>query len=102
MSNVIQEVNFAGSGLNTDDDLNFIANGDAPFRLNVMVSANEASGVLENILGNSLSVDITDHKLSLSQTYTTVASYYNRLTRKAYYWIFSSPYETAPSSGVYI
>jgi hypothetical protein len=102
MSNVIQETVFPGTGLNWDDDQNLIAPGDSPFRLNIAISGNEASGIITNILGNSLAIDITDHKLSLSQTYTTIASFYNRLTRKCYYWVFSQLYETAPSSGVYI
>ena len=100
MSNVTQEILFNGSGLNTDDNQNFIANGDSPWRLNVMVSGNEAAGILTNILGNSLSVDITDHKLSLSHTYTTIGSYYNRLTRKVYYFVWSTPYDSG--GGVYI
>ena len=100
MSNITQEVIFPGTGLDWDSDERFIDPGSSPYRLNIMISGDYANGILTNILGNSLSIDISDHKLILSLTYVTVASYYNRLTRKCYYWVFSQPYNSG--GGVYI
>jgi hypothetical protein len=93
MSNISQDILFPGSGLNQDDHYNYVDLGSAPYRLNVFVSGDGATGVLTNMLGNTRTVDVNDHLLKLSHTYITVGSYYNRLTRKVYYWVFSQPYD---------
>jgi len=100
MSNVIQEIIFPGSGMDTDSDERFIGQGDSPYRLNILVSEDNAIGVITNMKGNTQTIDISDHLLSLSHTYVTIGSYYNRLTRKCYYWVFSQPYDSG--GGVYI
>jgi len=100
MSDIKQEIIFVGAGLNQDDSEQYIDVGSSPYRLNVIVSGNSATGVLTNIHGNSLAIDINDHKLSLSNTYVTVMSYYNRLTRKCYYLVYSQPYDSG--GGVYL
>jgi hypothetical protein len=101
MSNVTQEIVFIDSGLNTDTEQRWIPLGDAPYRLNVIVSGDGAQGVLVNMHGNTRTVDIVDHQLSLSHTYVTVGSFYNRLTRKCYYFIFSQPYDSGSSVYIY-
>jgi hypothetical protein len=100
MSNIIQETVFPGTGLNWDDAQQFIASGDSPYRLNIMVSGNEASGIIVNALGNTRTIDITDHQLILSLTYVTIGSYYNRLTRKCYFFVFGGTYDSG--GGVYL
>ena len=99
MSKIKQEVVFLNAGLNTDDEEKYIANGDSPYRLNVLVGTDGATGVITNIKGNSLAIDINDHKLILSNTYVTIGSFYNRLTRKCYYFVISQPYDSG--GGVY-
>lgn len=98
MSDIKQEVFWPGSGLNTDDSYEFMPNGDSPRRLNILVGEDGANGVITNMLGNSRTVDISDHELILSHTYQVVGSYYNRLTRRVYYFIFSQPYEIPTST----
>ena len=101
MSNIISEIVFPGAGLNADDDLKWIPLGDAPYRLNILVSADGAQGVLTNFLGNTRTVDIADHQLNLSHTYVTIGSFYNRLTRKCYYFVFSQPYDSGGGAYIY-
>jgi len=101
MSNIIQETIFPGTGLNWDDEERLIAPGDSVYRLNIMISGDSASGVITNMLGNTQTIDITDHLLSLSYTYVTIGSYYNRLTRKAYYLVFSQPYDIGGDVYIY-
>jgi hypothetical protein len=99
MSDIKQEVVFVGSGIDTDSDERWIRSGDGS-RFNIMISGDEATGVITNILGNEQTIDISDHRLNLALTYTTIGSFYNRLTRKAYYLVFTQPYDSG--GGVYI
>ena len=98
MSDIVQQVLFPGSGLNTDDSYEFVDVGSAPWRLNVFISGDGAQGVLTNMKGNSRTVDINDHLLKLSNTYVTIGSCYNRLARKCYYFVISQPYDSTLSS----
>jgi hypothetical protein len=100
MSDITQQTIFPGSGLNTDDNLNFVDLGSSEWRLNILVSEDGASGIITNMKGNSLTVDIADHQLNLASEYITICSYYNRLTRKVYYFLWTIPYDSG--GGVYI
>jgi len=97
MSNIKSEIVFPNSGLNTDDAYQWQGKGDSPERRNVLVGEDGSNGLITNMLGNSRTVDISDHILNLSHTYQVIGSYYNRLTRKVYYFLFSQPYEIAGS-----
>ena len=93
MSDIIQETIFPGSGLNTDDNLNYVDLGSSEWRLNILIGEDGASGIITNMKGNTRTVDIADHMLTLSTSYQTICSYYNRLTRKVYYFVWSIPYD---------
>jgi len=67
--------------------------GDSKLRRNILVGEDESNGVITNMLGNTRTVDISDHELYLSRVYKVIGSYYNRLTRRVYYFIFSQPYD---------
>ena len=101
MSNIKQETVFVNSGLNSDDEQRLIPVGDSPYRLNIMVGSDNSTGVLTNIKGNRKTIDISDHQLNLSLTYVTIGSYYNRLTRKCYYIVFSQPYDSGGGNYIY-
>jgi hypothetical protein len=79
--------------MDTDSDQRYIKSGDSLENRNILVGEDESNGVITQMLGNSRTVDISDHVLNLSHTYKVIGSYYNRLTRKVYYFIFSQPYE---------
>jgi len=93
MSDIKQNIGFVGSGMDSDTDLHYIANGDGRERRNVLIGEDESNGVITQMLGNTRTVDISDHELYLSHYYKVIGSYYNRLTRKVYYFVFSQPYE---------
>ncbi len=54
MSDVIQNIKFKGSGLNTDDDITDIPQGDGRNRLNVLSMENGDLGALTNMKGNTI------------------------------------------------
>lgn len=93
MSDIRQEIIFPNSGLNFDDDWRWHQPGDSPYRLNILVSDDGQVGTITNMLGNTRTVDISDHELYLSHTYKVIGSYYNRLTRIVYYFVWGHPYE---------
>lgn len=97
MSNLRQEIRFPGTGLNTDDSQLYMKNGDAPYRLHIMVAHDGQNGVIENMKGNHL----CSYPLTLSRAYLVGGSYYDRLTRKCYYLVFSQPYDST-TSGDYL
>jgi hypothetical protein len=99
MSDIKQNIVFPGSGLNYDDDERWMPLGDSKLRRNILVGDDESNGLITNMLGCVRSVDIADHELYLSNVYKVIGSYYNRLTRKVYYFIFSQPYEIASTGG---
>lgn len=92
MSDISQELTFVTAGLDTDADMAYIKNGDAPWRLNILIGEDGANGVITNNKGNVQGA--TSYPLSLSEVYKVVGSYYNRLTRKCYYFVFSLPYDS--------
>lgn len=94
----IKQINFFQGGLNLDDAHIAMPNGDYPYAFNVFVGEDGLHGVRVNFKGNR---QITyPRPLTLSQTYACVGSYYNAVTRKAYSFIFSQPYDSG--SGVYL
>ncbi len=93
MSNIKQEIFFLNVGMDTDSDYRYIKSGDSPENRNILVGEDGSNGIITQILGNTRTVDITDHILNLSHAYKVIGSYYNRLTRKVYYFVFSQPYE---------
>lgn len=99
MSDLKQNIVFPGSGLNTDDSFHYMPTGDARERRNILIGEDESNGLITNALGCIRSVDIADHELYLSNVYKVIGSYYNRLTRKVYYFIFSQTYEIASAGG---
>ena len=101
MSNIKQETIFVNAGLNSDDEQRFIPIGDSPYRLNVMVGSDNAVGVLVNLKGTEQTIDLSDHQLNKSLTYVTIGAYYNRLTRKCYYIVFTQPYDSGGSVYIY-
>ena len=101
MSNIRQETIFLNSGLNTDNDDRFMPLGDSKYRLNILVGEDYATGVITNMKGFEQATDIADHILNHSNAYVTVGSYYNRLTRKCYYFVYGQPYDS-DGSGLYI
>jgi len=92
MSDIVQQTIFVDSGLDTDTDIRYIGLGDSPWRLNVLIGEDGATGVITLMRGNIRTVDMADHELLVSNHYSTIASYYNRLTRKVYYLVWSHPY----------
>ena len=97
MSDIIQEVLFSKAGLDTDSAHTYMENGDAPYRLNILMGVEGSNGVIENAKGNRLATYV----LNLSHTYQVVGSHYNQLTRKVYYLVYSAPYDWS-GSGDYI
>lgn len=90
MSDIKQITTFEKTGLDSDSSNLWMENGRSPFFLNIMLGEDGLQGVLTNMKGNILK--IYDQPLTLSRAYKTVGSYYNNLTRKCYYFIFSQPY----------
>ena len=80
MSDISQDILFTTAGLDTDADYAYMKNGDAPYRLNILVSEDGANGVITNNKGCHQGA--TSYPLTLSEVYKVVGSYYNRLTRK--------------------
>jgi hypothetical protein len=97
MSDIKQTVIFPGSGLDSDSSNHFMALGDSPYRLHIIVGVEGSNGVIENMKGNSLAT----YTLNKSHTYQVVGSHYNQLTRKCYYFLFSQPYDS-DGSGDYL
>jgi hypothetical protein len=97
MSDIKNTIVFPSSGLDTDTANHFMAVGDSPYRLHIMIGEEGSNGVIVNMKGNSL----TTYTLNLSNTYQVIGSHYNQLTRKAYYFIYSQPYDWS-GSGDYI
>lgn len=93
MSNITQQIIFPNSGLNHDDDQRYFGLGDSPYRLNILVSDDGSNGIITNLPGNTRAVNVSENELILSHAYVVIGSYYNRLTRKVYYLVFSQPYE---------
>jgi hypothetical protein len=98
MSDIKSEILFNNAGLNFDDSPEFMPSHDSRYNLNILIGEDGANGVITNMLGNSRTVDISDHELILSHTYQVVGSYYNRLTRKVYYFVFSQPHQITNTS----
>lgn len=98
MSNIIQQITFENAGLDSDSAYQYFSNGSAPYALNILVGEDGSNGVVTNMLGNSRTVDISDHELILSHCYSVIGSYYNRLTRRVYYFVFSQPHQIATST----
>jgi len=59
MSDIIQDIIFHDSGLDSDSEQRYVALGDSPCRLNVLVGEDGAVGVLTNMLGNSKPLSLT-------------------------------------------
>ncbi len=93
MSNIIQEILFPNSGLNTDDANVYMGLGDSQYRLNILVGEDGSNGVITNSKGNRLAT----YPLINSNAYQVLGSYYNKLTRKCYYWVFSQPHDYTSS-----
>lgn len=99
MSNIKQQVVFPQSGLNSDDALIYLPNGDSPYRLHIMVSADSQNGALTVMKGNVQVV--SQATLTLSRVYATKGSYYNNLTRSIYFFVFSQPYLVTGTTFLY-
>ena len=97
MSDLAQEILFFKAGLDTDSAHTYMENGDAPYRLNILMGEEGNNGVITNAKGNRLATYV----LNRSHTYQVVGSYYNQLTRKVYYLVYSAPYDWS-GSGDYI
>ncbi len=93
MSNIKEEILLVGSGLNTDDFSAFLKDGDSPYRLNISVSEDGSNGIVENMRGNHLAT----YDLNIANVYQVNGSYYNRLTRKCYFFVFSQPHDITSS-----
>ncbi len=93
MSDYKQEILFPNSGLNSDDSNLFAGLGDAPFRMHIMIGEEGQNGVVTNMKGNHLA----RYTFNYANVHQVVGSYYNRLTRKCYYWVFSQPYDYTTS-----
>lgn len=93
MSNINEEQLFVEAGLNTDDAWEYQANGDAPYRLQILKGEDGQSGMITNMKGNHLA----SYPLDQSNVYIVLGSYYNVTTRKAYYFVFSQPYDYSGS-----
>lgn len=101
MSNIKQQTTFEKVAINTDDSYAFTPNGSSPYNLNILVSEDGSSGIVTNAKGNKL----IEYQipLTLSKCYETKGSYYNNLTRKAYFFVFSQPYlDLTPSPDEYL
>ena len=85
MSDVRQDILFNGSGMDTDSDIHYIANGDGRERRNILVGGDEANGILINMFGNERPVNWSDVELNLSYCYRVIGSYYNRRLSATYY-----------------
>ncbi len=92
MSNIRQDTIFPGTGLDRDSDYHYIKNGDAPWRLNILPFDEQAGGVICQMEGCHKGAP--SYVLTNSDVYIVVGSYYNRLTRKVYYFVFGLPYES--------
>lgn len=90
MSDIKQTTLFPKLSLNTDDSNLYIDKGSSPYFLNILVGEDGLNGVVTNAKGNKQYV--YGKPLTLSNTYCVLGSYYNILTRKCYFFIFSQPY----------
>jgi hypothetical protein len=99
MSDIRSDIIFHESGLDTDRDYKFAKKGDAPYRLNILVGEDGAYGVLTNLKGNRKVAYIppVNHPWLNCNTYFTLASCYDALTRNVYYWVFSQPVDVTGS-----
>lgn len=79
--------------MDSDSANEWVANGDGRMRRNILVSGDEANGILVNMLGNERPINYSDVVLNLSYCYRVIGSYYNRLQRAVYYLVFSLPWE---------
>jgi hypothetical protein len=93
MSSKSQEILFLDSGMNQDDDERYVGLGDSPYRLHCLVGEEGSNGVITNMKGNHLA----EFKLDKSNCYQVNGSYYNATTRKAYYFVFSQPWNFSGS-----
>ena len=93
MSDIKEEIFLNDFGLDTDSSLRYMTHGSSRVHRNVLVGEDESGGVITQMLGATRTVDIADHELYLSRIYKVIGSYYNHLTRRVYYFIFSQPYE---------
>ncbi len=99
MSDLSQDILYTDFGLDTDADYAYVGNGSSPYFLNILVGEDGANGIITNSKGNTQGA--TSYPLTLSEIYKVVGSYYNRLTRKCYYFVFSLPYDS-DLSGEYL
>ena len=98
MSNIRQDITFEKGGLNWDDAQIYMPPGDSPYFLNIIKGEDGNNGVITNSKGN---LKITyQEPLVLSHAYFVLGSFYNTLTRKNYFFIFSQPYDSG--GGVYL
>ena len=99
MSDIKSEILFANAGLDTDRDYRYVDNGDAPYRLNILMAEDGSNGVITNLRGNR-KVTYTPpegHPWLRANAYFVLGSCYDHLTRNVYYWIFSQPVDTTGS-----
>ena len=98
MAKIVQAIEFSGGGLDSDTSNLYMQPGSSPYFLNIMKGEDGNQGIITNAKGN---LQITyQQELTLSNTYFVLGSYYNVLTRKAYFFIFSQPYDSG--GGVYL
>lgn len=95
MSDLKQETIFTNIQLDTDTDQRFMSVGAAPYHCNILVGEEGSNAVVTNMKGNKQGS--VSYPLTNANVYLVVGSYYNRLTRKVYYFIFSQPYDSTGS-----
>lgn len=95
MSDLKQETIFTNIQLDTDTDQRFMSVGAAPSHINILIGEEGSNAVVTNQKGNKQGS--VSYPLTNSNVYLVVGSYYNRLTRKVYYFIFSQPYDSTGS-----
>lgn len=90
MSQIKDEIIFAGSGLNTDDDKRFLPKGDSDYRLNVVPTDNGATYTVTNIKGTKKYSHTFSHNVTYSgSTYTVIGDCYDVSRNAVYYFIHS-------------
>lgn len=99
MSNLIDEITFAGSGMDYDSDYRYIRKGDGVYRLNILMAEDGSNGIITNLKGNRKVTYIPPEAYPWlnANVYFVLSSCYDPLTRNVYYWIFSQPVDTTGS-----
>lgn len=95
MSDLKQETIFTNIQLDTDTDQRFMSVGAAPYHCNILVGEEGANAVVTNMKGNKQGS--VSYPLTNSNIYLVIGSYYNRLTRKVYYFVWGHPYDSTGS-----